>query len=68
MQEAAIERPHFVQGVMSVVAGGVIPAPGGFVIRTGKGEIVGAVGISGDTSENDEAAATAGITGAGFSV
>jgi len=67
MQESALERPHFVQGVSSVIAGGVLPVPGGMIIRSGK-DIVGAVGISGDTSENDEAAATHGITGAGFTI
>jgi uncharacterized protein GlcG (DUF336 family) len=39
---------------------------GGVLIRDGSGTIVGAVGISGDSSDNDEAAAVAGIEAAGF--
>jgi uncharacterized protein GlcG (DUF336 family) len=40
--------------------------PGGVLIKDSTNEIIGAVGISGDTSDNDEAAAVAGIEGAGF--
>ena len=60
------ERPHFLQGVSSVLGGGIVPVPGGVVIRTTGGEVVGAIGISGDTSDNDELAAVAGIKGAGL--
>jgi uncharacterized protein GlcG (DUF336 family) len=37
------------------------------LIRAADKEVIGAVGISGDTSDNDEAAAIAGITAAGLS-
>ena len=40
--------------------------PGGVLIRDDKGGVIGAVGISGDVSDNDEAAAIAGIQAAGF--
>ena len=40
--------------------GGLITFPGGVVIKNGKGEIIGAVGVSGDTVENDHAVASAG--------
>ena len=43
-----------------------MPAPGGVLIRDASGTIIGAVGISGDTSENDEACAVAGIKAAGL--
>jgi uncharacterized protein GlcG (DUF336 family) len=66
LHDMAVARPHFIQGVSSVIAGGIIPVPGGVTIRARNGEVVGAVGISGDTSDNDEAAAVAGITGAGL--
>ena len=46
--------------------GKVIPAPGGVLIRDAEKTIIGAVGISGDTSENDEACAVAGIKAAGL--
>jgi uncharacterized protein GlcG (DUF336 family) len=42
-----------------------VPVPGGVLIRDKQGEIVGAVAISGDTSENDEACAICGIDAAG---
>ena len=53
-------------GVSDVSGGRVVPVPGGVLIRDKRGAIVGAVGISGDTSDNDEAAAVAGIEAAGF--
>lgn len=62
----AIERPHFMQGLSGVSEGRIVPVPGGVLVRDGSGAIVGAVGISGDTSDNDEAAAVAGIEAAGF--
>ena len=61
----AAERPHFVAAVTHAVGGMLIPVAGGVLIRDGAGALVGAVGISGDTSDNDEAAAVAGIEAAG---
>jgi uncharacterized protein GlcG (DUF336 family) len=46
--------------------GKVVPNAGGVLIRDSDGTIIGAVGISGDTSENDEACAVAGIKAAGL--
>jgi uncharacterized protein GlcG (DUF336 family) len=57
--------PLFLNALMAASGGRVVPAPGGVLIRSG-GEIVGAVGISGDVSENDEACAVAGIKAAGL--
>ncbi len=59
------EAPQFVNAVGQVAAFGLIPVPGGVLIRSGD-ELIGAVGISGDTSDNDEAAALAGIRAAGL--
>ncbi|MDX1514300.1 MAG: heme-binding protein [Gammaproteobacteria bacterium] len=56
----------FFTALASVSAGRVIPVPGGVLIRDGAGAVVGAVGISGDTSEKDEACAVAGIEAAGL--
>jgi len=57
----------FLNALMAASGGRVVPAPGGVLIRSGQGgEIVGAVGISGDVSENDEACAVAGIKAAGL--
>lgn len=61
----AVERPHFFQGLSGVSGGKFIPVPGGVVVKDGATS-VGAVGISGDTSDNDEAVAIAGIEAAGF--
>jgi uncharacterized protein GlcG (DUF336 family) len=46
--------------------GRVFPAPGGVLIRDGAGALLGAVGISGDVSDKDEACALAGIAAAGL--
>jgi uncharacterized protein GlcG (DUF336 family) len=46
--------------------GRLIPVPGGVLIKDGAGEIVGAVGISGDTSDRDELCGVAGIKAAGL--
>lgn len=64
--EMAIERPHFVNGLIGSVDGPLVPVPGGVIIVDGAGTVVGAVGISGDTSDNDESAALAGIAAAGL--
>ena len=62
----AEEQPTFIAAVNGVVGGALVPVPGGVLARDGEGRLVGAVGISGDTSDNDEAAAIAGIEAAGL--
>lgn len=62
----AQEQPFFVQALNGLAGGSLVPVPGGVLIRDSEGEIVGAVGITGDTSDNDEACAIAGIEAAGF--
>ncbi|MEM9331051.1 MAG: heme-binding protein [Pseudomonadota bacterium] len=54
-------RPHFLAGLSSIIEGGVLPVPGGVLARDKQGNILAAVGISGDTSDADEACAVAGI-------
>jgi uncharacterized protein GlcG (DUF336 family) len=61
------EAPQFVNAVGQLVPGGLIPVPGGVLVRDAAGVLVGAVGVSGDTSDRDEEAALAGIAAAGFS-
>ena len=62
----AEERPAFIHA-LSVMAGGkLVPVPGGVLIRAGDNTIIGAVGISGDTSDIDETCAVAGIEAAGL--
>jgi uncharacterized protein GlcG (DUF336 family) len=62
----AEQQPYFVAAVTSAVGGTLVPVPGGVLVRDDGGDLVGAVGVTGDTSDNDEAAAVAGITGAGL--
>ena len=62
----AVDRPHFVNALANIPAHGLIPVAGGVLIRDAAGAIVGAVGVSGDTSDNDEASATAGIVAVGM--
>jgi uncharacterized protein GlcG (DUF336 family) len=59
-------QPAFVTALIGASDGRVIPAAGGVLIRSAGGEILGAVGISGDNSENDEVCAIYGIESAGL--
>ena len=61
----AEQQAYFIGAVNTLAGGALVPVPGGVLIRSGA-EIVGAVGITGDTSDNDEAAAIAGIEAAGL--
>lgn len=63
---AAEVRPHFVQGVNGALGGALVPVPGGVLISDGSGALLGAVGVSGDNSDNDEACAVSGIEAAGL--
>ncbi|MGE5640025.1 MAG: GlcG/HbpS family heme-binding protein [Clostridia bacterium] len=65
MAERAAKQPAFVNALAAVTEGRAVPSPGGVLIADG-GEIVGAIGISGDTGDNDEACALAGIQAAGL--
>lgn len=64
--QMAIDRPHFFAGAVHAVGGEMVPVAGGVLVRAADGALLGAVGISGDTSDNDEAAASAGIAAAGL--
>lgn len=65
LEAMAQQRPHFVGALAASVSGPFIPVPGGVLIKQG-GQVIGAVGVTGDTSDNDEAAALAGIKAAGL--
>jgi uncharacterized protein GlcG (DUF336 family) len=64
--QMAIERPHFVGALGAVFPDGVVPVAGGVLIYDQSGQIAGAAGASGDTSDNDEAALMAAIAIAGL--
>ncbi|MEM9437084.1 MAG: heme-binding protein [Pseudomonadota bacterium] len=59
-------QAYFMAAVNGVYGGQVVPVPGGVLIRDKKGVVIGAMGVTGDTSDNDAAAAVAGIEAAGF--
>ena len=61
----AQEQPYFIQAMNTIAGGSLVPVPGGVLIRK-DGEIIGAVGITGDTSDNDEACAVAAIEALGL--
>ncbi|MBV0893048.1 heme-binding protein [Paracoccus sp. Z118] len=61
----AQEQPYFIQAMNTIAGGSLVPVPGGVLIRK-DGEIIGAVGITGDSSDNDEACAVAAIEAAGL--
>jgi len=58
--------PAFFSALAAMSEGRVVPVPGGVLIRDAAKAVIGAVGISGDTSDKDEACALAGITAAGL--
>ncbi|MBM4439060.1 MAG: heme-binding protein [Candidatus Rokubacteria bacterium] len=58
--------PSFFGALASMSEGRVVPVPGGVLIRDANKDVIGAVGITGDTSDNDEACALAGIAAAGL--
>ncbi len=67
-QMARAEQQHyFMTAVNGLFGGQVVPVPGGVLVRDKRGAVIGAVGVTGDTSENDAIAAIAGIEAAGLS-
>lgn len=59
-------QPHFVDALPAVVGGQAVPAPGGVLVRASGGVVLGAIGVSGDTSDRDEECAVAGIRSIGL--
>ena len=62
----AEERPMFMNSLINLSSQRLVPVPGGVLIKNNAGEVLGAVGITGDTSDNDEACAIAAIEAAGL--
>lgn len=65
-RDRAEAQGYFMAAVNGLFGGQVVPVPGGILVRDTKGAVIGAVGVTGDTSENDAAAGMAGIAAAGF--
>jgi len=66
LMKRAEQQAYFITAATAAVGGSLVPVPGGVLIKDSAGMLLGAVGISGDTSDNDEAAAIAGIKAAGL--
>ena len=66
LYERAEKAPMFFTTLAAASGGRVVTNPGGVLIRDAAGTVIGAVGISGDTSDNDELCAIAGIEAAGL--
>ncbi|MCR8826417.1 GlcG/HbpS family heme-binding protein [Pseudosulfitobacter koreensis] len=60
----AEDQAYFMAAVNGVFGGHVVPVPGGVLLRNAAGKVVGAVGVTGDSSDNDATAAMAGIEAA----
>ena len=62
----AEQQAYFVAAATAAIGGALVPVPGGVLIQDGAGSTIGAVGISGDSSDRDEEACVAGIVAAGL--
>jgi len=62
----AEEQAFFMAAVNGAFGGKVIPVPGGVLLHDKKGAVIGAIGVTGDTSQNDVVAALAGADAAGI--
>jgi uncharacterized protein GlcG (DUF336 family) len=62
----AEKMPVFFNALIEMSEGKMVPLPGGVLIRDASGRVLGSVGISGDTSDNDEACAVAAVQAAGL--
>lgn len=59
-------QAYFIAAANGAFGGQLVPVPGGIVVRDGTGAVVGAVGVTGDTSDNDAMAGKAGVEAAGL--
>jgi len=64
--DMAAERPGFIGAAVGIAHAGLIPAAGGVLVHDAAGAVIGAVGVTGDTSDNDEACALHGIAASGL--
>ncbi|MBP7335965.1 heme-binding protein [Niveispirillum sp.] len=64
--EVVAERPAFIASIGMVAPQGIVPAAGGVILVDSDGLPIGAIGTTGDTSDNDELCTMAGIAAAGL--
>jgi uncharacterized protein GlcG (DUF336 family) len=58
----AEQQAYFIAAAGAAIGGKLVPVPGGVLVKDAAGSVVGCVGVTGDSSDNDELAAVAGIT------
>jgi len=66
LRDKLADRPTFVNALAVASGGRLIPVPGGVLIRDQNHMIIGAVGVSGDTSDKDEFCAIEGVRTVGL--
>lgn len=66
LAKRAAAMPGFIAAVGQIFPKGLVPVAGGVLVRGGDGTLLGAVGVSGDTSDNDEVCALAGVASVGL--
>ncbi|WP_346958272.1 heme-binding protein [uncultured Arthrobacter sp.] len=66
IMERAEQQAYFISAATAALGGRLIPVPGGVLVRDHDGTVMGAVGITGDSSDNDETAATTAVKAAGL--
>jgi uncharacterized protein GlcG (DUF336 family) len=66
LAQRSADMPQFASALIEISGGKFAPMPGGALVRDAAGKIVGSVGVSGDTSDNDELCTVAGIEAAGL--
>jgi len=66
LAERATKAPLFIDALTTISKGRLVANPAGVLIKDAAGNVLGAVGISGDTSDKDEVCAVAGIEAAGL--
>jgi len=64
--ERAEQQAYFIQAVNALCDGSLVPVAGGVLVRDSTGAIIGAVGVTGDTSDHDEELAIAAIEAQGL--
>jgi uncharacterized protein GlcG (DUF336 family) len=66
LADVALQRPDFMNALIDIAEGKIMPVPGGVLIRDAENNLLGAAGISGDVSDQDEFCAIKGIDAAGL--
>ena len=66
--EIAQAAPATIASLATLSGGGLVPSPGGVIVVDDKGASIGAVGVTGDTPDNDELCAIAGVKSAGLAI